>query len=1003
MRNKTAITVLTVIITALCLFQLSFTFVAMHEQDKATEYASSSNGEINFAKRQSYLDSLYDQPVYNFLGYKFTYKEVKENELGLGLDLQGGMHVTLEVSPVEIINVLAGNNQDPHFIEAIRKAKAAQSSSQENFTTLFYHAWRESEPEGQLKRIFSNITTKGRIDNKSSDKDVMKVIDEEVSKATDRALLILRTRIDKFGVTSPNIQPIKGTNRILVELPGVNNPQRVRNLLQGVAQLEFLEVYSINEIAPFLQKVNLLLLSKEEGKAKETAAKAPEKESKLFADKDANDSSATASSKDKVKESKDSTAADTTKSQASLLFKLLKSGDMLRYDVKDTSKINKIFAMEEVKKEIPSNLKFYWDKKADKAKDGTETLELVPVKKDRSGKGALTGDVIVSAREGVSQDGRSFEVSMNMNSKGAQKWKRMTAEASKDPQNKKRIAIVLDNLVFSAPTVQNEIPNGQSSITGDFTMEEAKDLANVLQVGKMPAPVRIVEEAIVGPSLGKEAINQGLLSAIAGLVLVVIFMMAYYGKGGFVADFALIFNIFFILGILSQPQLGAVLTLPGIAGIVLTMGMSVDANVLIFERIREELRNGKSLSGAIALGYDKAFSSIFDSNLTTMLTAIILAVFGSGPVKGFAITLIIGIVTSFFTAVYITRVVLEWMDKRKMLTAQSFETVFSRNLFRNLNFDFIGNRKKAYLFSSTLIIAGLVSVVVSGGLTLGVDFKGGRSFIVQFDKPVAADKVRTKLVDNFENKGTEVKTYGENTKVKITTSYLIDDESSEADDKVLASLNEGLKDFSSDHPQIVGSSKVGATIADDIKKTSVIAIVLSLIAIFLYVFIRFRRWQFGLGGLIALAHDVLLCIAAYGFAELIGMPFEVDQIFIAAILTVIGYSINDTVVVFDRIRETLALNPKTELRSVMNLAINDTISRTVITATTVFIVTVMLFIFGGETLRGFSLVMLIGTTFGTYSSIFIATPIVLDFRNKKEREHDLVVEKAAIKKEALKS
>jgi SecD/SecF fusion protein len=1000
MRNKTAITVLTVIITALCLFALSFTFVARNEQEKATEYATGKNGEVNFDKRQAYLLALEDKPVYNVLVHNFTYKEVKENQLGLGLDLQGGMHVTLEVSPVEIINVLAGNSTDPSFVSAINEAKAAQMHAQENFTTLFYKAWKAKEPEGQLKRIFSNITTKGRIDNKSTDSDVMKVINEEVSKATDRALLVLRTRIDKFGVTSPNIQPIKGTNRILVELPGVSDPKRVRDLIQRVAQLEFLQVYPLYEIGSILERINLIALSKEEEgktKVKETG-KPVEKASKLFEE----DSTTAASSKAKAKNPADSTAADSTKEKRSALFKLAKGGYSLRYDVKDTAKINQIFAMEEVKKEIPSNLKFYWDKKAVKGDDGIETLELVPVKKDRSGN-TLTGDVIVSARDGLTPDGKSFEVSMTMNSLGAKKWKKMTAEASKDPNNKKRIAIVLDNLVFSAPNVNEVIPNGQSSITGNFTVEEAQDLANILQVGKMPAPVRIVEEAIVGPSLGKEAINQGLISALAGLVLVVIFMIIYYGKGGMVADFALLFNIFFILGILAQPQLGAVLTLPGIAGIVLTMGMSVDANVLIFERIREELRNGKSLSGAIALGYDKAFSSIFDSNLTTMLTALILAFFGSGPVKGFAVTLIIGIITSFFTGVYITRVILEWMDKRKMLTAQSFETALSRNLFRNLNFDFIGNRKKAYIFSLTLIIAGFVAIFVSGGLTLGVDFKGGRSYVVQFNKPIAADEVRNKVVDNFENKGTEVKTYGENTKVKITTSYLVEDESAQADEKVTAALNEGLKDFASYKPEIVGSSKVGATIADDIKNTSIIAVILSLIAIFLYVFIRFRRWQFGLGGLVALAHDVLLCFAAYGFAELINMPFEVDQVFIAAILTVIGYSINDTVVVFDRIREMLALNPRSELRQVMNLAINDTISRTVITAATVFIVTVMLFIFGGETLRGFSLVMLIGTTFGTYSSIFIATPIVLDFRTKKEKEQDMMAEKAAIKKEAIKS
>ena len=498
----------------------------------------------------------------------------------------------------------------------------------------------------------------------------------------------------------------------------------------------------------------------------------------------------------------------------------------------------------------------------------------------------------------------------------------------------------------------------------------------------MPAPTRIVEEAIVGPSLGKEAINQGLMSALSGLVLVVIFMVFYYSKGGIVADLALLFNVFFIMGIMAQPGLGTVLTLPGIAGIVLTMGMSVDANVLIFERIREELRNGKSVAQAITMGYDKAFSSIFDSNITTLLSGIILLIFGSGPVKGFAVTLIIGIITSFFSAVYVTRVIFEWMAKRDALSVKSFDTVLSRGLFKNLNFDFIGNRKKAYIFSSALIVFGIVAIIIKGGLTLGVDFKGGRSYIVQFSEPVVPSDIKVKLTSYFKDAGTEVKAYGENTKVKITTSYLADDESEEADNKVLAALNGGLSNYKDKNPQIQGSSKVGATVADDIKSTSAISVILALIAIFLYVVFRFQRWQFGLGGIVALAHDVLMAIGAYGVAGLIGHPFEVDQVFIAAILTVIGYSINDTVVVFDRIRETIALNPKLELEKTMNIAINETISRTIITATTVFIVSAVLFIFGGETLRGFALVMLIGTTFGTYSSIFIATPIVVDFQKR---------------------
>ena len=994
MRNKLGIIILTSLVTLLCLFYLSFTWVARNEQQKATEYATNNSGEISFSKRQAYLDSIYDKPVYNFLGSKYTYKQVKENELALGLDLQGGMYVLLEVSPVAILNALSGSSTDPAYQQAIQIANQEQKSSQENYTTLFFTAYKKIAGDGKLARIFANTTTKERIDIKSSDSQVMKMVDDEVSSATDRSLQILRTRIDKFGVTSPNIQRIKGTGRIQVELPGVENPQRVRNLLQGVAQLEFLEVYQIYEIAPYLQEINKYLLTQEKQEPKtNTKSTTPGNAQKLLSQNSLTDTSATATAADTTTASAatpdsltakaDSTSKDTAQAQASTLFKLLKTNDMLRYDVKDTARINEIFAMSKVKDMLPNTVRFLWDKKAEKMSDGSETLELVPVRVDRSGKAQLTGEVIVDAREGVSEDGKSFEISMGMNALGAKKWKRMTAEASKDPSNKRRIAIVLDNIVYSAPYVQNEIPNGNSSITGRFTFEEAKDLASVLKAGKMPAPTRIVEEAIVGPSLGKEAINQGLTSALAGLILVVVFMVFYYSKGGIVADLALLFNVFFIMGIMAQPGLGTVLTLPGIAGIVLTMGMSVDANVLIFERIREELRNGKSVGQALSMGYDKAFSSIFDSNITTLLSGIILLIFGSGPVKGFAITLIIGIITSFFSAVYVTRVIFEWMAKRNALTVTSFDTFLSRGLFKNLNFDFIGNRRKAYLFSGVLIAFGITAIIIKGGLTLGVDFKGGRSYIVQFSQPVVPSEIKVKLVSYFQNAGTEVKAYGENTKVKITTSYLADDESEEADNKVVTALNSGLANYKDKKPEIQGSSKVGATVADDIKSTSALSVGLALIAIFLYVVFRFQRWQFGLGGIVALTHDVLMAIAAYGVAELIGHPFEVDQVFIASILTVIGYSINDTVVVFDRIRETMANNPKLELEKTMNIAINETISRTIITATTVFIVSLVLFIFGGETLRGFSLVMLIGTTFGTYSSIFIATPIVVDFQTKK--------------------
>jgi SecD/SecF fusion protein len=1013
MRNKSAITVLTIVITALCLFALSFSYVERREEQNAIDYATNSKGEFNESKKRNYIDSIYEQPVYNFLGYDFTYKEVKENALGLGLDLKGGMHVTLELSPSEILIALAGNNPDPAFRQSLKRAEAEQSKSTDKFTDLFYKAYREQKPEGTLKSLFQSAYTKGKIDNKSSDADVMKVVNQEVDKQVDIALLRLTSRIDKFGVTSPNIQRIKGTNRILVELPGVTDPDRVRKLIKDVAQLEFLEVRFPGEINSFLVSLNNYLLAKEKKSTSLTTSTTDlSNNSKLLSDTvvkgvSARDDSSALKEDSGAIAKADSAKKDTTQNQISSFIKLssLAMGDQfLRFNVKDTARINRIMADPKVKGMIPANTRFFWEKKADPK---TGMIELVPVKRDRYGKNILTGEVITKASANPSpQNKGEMEVNMSMNGTGAKKWKKMTEEAIRDPQNKRRIAIVLDSFVYSAPTVQNVIPNGSSSITGNFTTEEAKDLANVLEVGKMPAPVRIVEEAIVGPSLGQEAISQGLNSALLGMLLVVVFMMVYYGKGGFVADFALLFNIFFILGILAQPQLGTVLTLPGIAGIVLTMGMSVDANVLIFERIREELRNGKSVSGALALGYDKAFSSIFDSNFTTIISALILAFFGSGPVKGFAVTLIIGIITSFFTSVYITRVILEWMDKRNMINAKSFETGISKNFFRSFNFDFIGNRKKAYLFSSTVIAIGIAAIIFKGGLTLGVDFKGGRSYIVKFDQPVEASEIKSKVIRSFENKGTEVKIYGDPNKVKITTTYLVDDESAAADEKVVAALKDGLQKYSSSNKfTIEGSTKVGATIADDIKRTSGIAIILSLIAIFLYVFMRFQRWQFGAGGLIALGHDVLMCIAAYGIAELIGMPFEVDQVFIAAILTIIGYSINDTVVVFDRIRETMALNPRLDLKKTMNLAINDTISRTIVTASTVFIVSLVLFIFGGETLRGFSLVMLIGCTFGTYSTIFIASPIVVDFASAKQLEEKPVVVKKEVvaKKENLKA
>ncbi|RYE17325.1 MAG: protein translocase subunit SecD, partial [Sphingobacteriales bacterium] len=658
--------------------------------------------------------------------------------------------------------------------------------------------------------------------------------------------------------------------------------------------------------------------------------------------------------------------------------------------LRDTARVNRLMASPEVKSIFPSNMRFLWAAKPSSLTGqagGEEVLQLYAVKKGRDGKAPLTGEYITNARQEISQTGQP-EVSMSMSSTGAKKWKKLTGEvASKGtPQNPYSIAIVLDDNVYSAPTVREEIPGGNSSISGNFTIEEAQDLAQVLKAGKLPAPTRIVEEAVVGPSLGQEAINQGLLSTIAGLVLVIIFMVMYYNRGGLIANFALLINIFFILGILSQ--FGAALTLPGIAGIVLTLGIAVDANVLIFERIKEELRQnpGMMMKDAIAKGYDRAFSSIFDSNVTSILVAFILYFFGTGPVKGFAITLIIGIICSFLTAVYITRLIIDKMAERGAADKLKLNTVFTKALNIRTNINFVGNRKKVYFFSVAVIALGIVAAVINGGFHMGVDFKGGRSYVVQFDKEMVASDVRSGISDDLKGEGIEVKTFGSPDRLKITTSYLADDESQEADKKVEAALMGGLKEYNTLNPHILSSAKVGATMAEDIQRTSQIAIVLSIVVIFLYILLRFRKWQYSLGAVLALAHDVIIVFAMIAIAGLFGINFEIDQIMIAAILTLVGYSINDTVVVFDRVREELELNSREPEETVINRAINITLSRTIVTSLTVFIVVVILFIFGGEVLRGFSYALLVGVVFGTYSSICIATPIVLDLQKKKESE-----------------
>ncbi|GHA70473.1 protein translocase subunit SecDF [Pontibacter akesuensis] len=990
MRNKTFIIVLTVIVSALCLYYLSFSFVAGNVQDKAEAYATDAQGNVDMAKKQAYLDSMWKEPVY--LG--MTYQEVKENELGLGLDLKGGMHVVLEVSPVEIIKSMSGNSKDPNFLKALDRAQELQKNSQQRFTTLFAEAFNEIAPNDRLSRIFSNTANRGKISYESTNSEVVAVIEAEVEDAIDRSFNILRTRIDRFGVNQPNIQRLKGTGRIQIELPGIDNPDRVRKLLQGMANLEFWEVWTPQEFTPYFMQVGQYLDEQQKAgklniaanKTNATPAAAGNNATVADATQDvlaqaaANDTAAT-----------DSTAiAATTTDTAALatadtslttpqggvlatLFTQMPGG--IGANVRDTARINDLFSQPGVRGILPPNMKFLWGVKPLAGEKGQEFVEFYAIKKGRAGNAPMTGEAINDARQDFDQTGRP-EISMTMNPTGAKKWARLTGD-----NVGRQVAIVLDDYVYSAPVVQGEITGGNSSISGNFTVEEAQDLANILKAGKMPAPTRIVEEAIVGPSLGQEAINQGLISTIAGFVIVVLFMIAYYSRGGIIADLALLFNVFFILGVLAQ--FGAALTLPGIAGIVLTLGMAVDANVLIFERMREEAAKGLGMREIIDGGYSKAFSSIFDANVTTFLVGFILYFFGSGPVKGFAITLMIGIVTSFFTSVFLSRLFIEATYKKG--GKLSFSTSLADKMFRNVTFDVMKYRKPAYAFSLFILVFGIVAMFITGP-NLGVDFKGGRSYVVEFDQAVPASEVRSSLLDEFQQAGTEVKTFGASNRVKIITSWMADNESLEADEQVMAALQQGLQQYSNLTPEVLSSSKVGATMADDIQNTALIAILLALVGIFLYVMLRFSRWQFSLGGVVALLHDALMIIAVFSILNLFGISYEMDQVFIAAVLTIIGFSINDTVVIFDRVREYLHDNPRKDIREVVNPALISTFSRTIITSLTLFMVVVILFIFGGEVLRSFSLAMIIGVMFGTYSSLFIATPIVVDTMKDKRQQ-----------------
>ncbi len=1011
MRNRGFIVALTVIITALCLYYLSFTLVSTKIQNQATAYATDASGKVNFNKKQNYLDSIWNEPVFNLLGNPYTFKEIKETELGLGLDLQGGMHVTLEVSPVEIVKGIAGNTKDADFNAAVQTANTAYHKTGGNFVQLFYSAWEKQTNGSKLSTVFANAANKGRISLESSDDAVLKILDTEVESAIDRSFNILRTRVDRFGTSQPNIQRLQGTGRIQVELPGVDNPERVRKLLQGVAKLEFFEVYNLQEYQQSLMAINQKLVAEQKVNHLATGTEKSDNNA-VVKSSDEDDLASLTGGKTEGTVAPDSAAAAQAKidslqaamsQNVSPLLALNRSPYGLVYNVKDTVKINRIIERADIKSLLPRNLKFAWEVKPNEA-NGQELLTLYALKTRRAGQAPLTGEVITDARQDFDQSGRPA-ISMQMNSVGAKKWKKLTAS-----NIGRQIAIVLDGYAYSAPQVNGEIPNGSSSISGNFSIDEAKDLANILKAGSLPAPTRIVEEAVIGPTLGKEAQQQGIYSVFLGLALVVIFMVAFYAKGGLIANSALVFNIFFILGILAN--LSAALTLPGIAGIVLTIGMSIDANVLIFERIREEMRSGIPLLSAIDKGYDKAFSSIFDANVTTFLIGVILYVLGQGPVKGFAITLMIGIASSFFSAVFITRVILSWLSKKGNQSKLSFETGMSRNFMQNVNIDFMGARRKVYIISLSFIVVGIGLIIAEGGLNMGVDFKGGRSYVVDFGKSMEASTVKTGIsnYEAFEKSGVEVKTYGASDVLKITTSYKIDEDSDNADVEVKQAVinaiaqatgmssTDDAKNIQENNFAVVSSSKVGATIADDIKYSSMEAGFYALIVLFLYIFIRFRKMGFSAGAILALIHDTCFVFAAFAIVALFGVNYEIDQVFVAAILTIIGYSINDTVVVFDRIREDVAANPNKDIEQTFNMAINNTMSRTLMTSFTTFIVVVVLFLFGGEVLRSFSFAMLVGIAVGTYSSIFVATPIVLDFTYGAERRKAKKLQKAAIAK-----
>ena len=993
MQNKGFITAFAVLLSLVCLFYLSFNVVTSYYNNEAKEYA---NGDKT--AEYHYLDSLSTEKIW--LGY--TLKECREKELGLGLDLKGGMNVILEVSVPDIVRTLAGNSKDATFNKAMEVAIERQANSQKDFLELFSEAYTELDPNARLSAIFTTFSLKDRINLKSTNEEVISVLKEEVKATVDNSFNVLRTRIDRFGVVQPNIQRLETNGRILIELPGIKEPERVRKLLQGSANLEFWETFNLTEIYGDLEKANAVIAEA----IASTEAPAAKEEVKAEEANSLESLSATASN-DSIKQMEEFAKANPLFSKLMISNsngQLIPTPAIGVVSIRDTATVMEYLNMRKVKEVLPRELAFRWTVKPVDEKG--LYYELVAIKvTDRDGKAPLEGNVITDARDDLDQISARSTVSMTMNPEGAKAWAKLTKE-----NIGRSIAIVLDDMVYSFPNVNSEITGGRSEISGNFTPQEAKDLANVLKSGKMPAPSRIIQEDVVGPSLGHEAITKGLMSFAIAFFVVMLYMMFFYGfKPGLVVDAALLINVFFLVGILASFK--AVLTLPGIAGIVLTMGMAVDANVLIYERIKEELKAGKSHKSAVEDGYKNAMSAIVDSNLTTALTGIILFYFGTGPIKGFATTLIIGLITSFFTAVFLTRLFYVRKVENNSISDWTFTTKLSKDLFANTKVNWVKIRKIGYILSAAFALIACVSLGFRG-LNQGIDFTGGRNYVVRFAEKVNTEDVLNLLEEKLTDAHTSVITIGSDDQVRISTNYKIADNSETIDDEVEQLIYDALQEelaqyevskemflkgylleegkavlASVDAENTLGvqsSQKVGPAIADDIKADAIWAILFSMVGIFFYIFIRFRNVSYSVGSIASLAHDVIFILGIYSLLYSI-LPFslEVDQAFIAAILTIIGYSMNDTVVVFDRVRELVGLYPKRDRKEVINEAINATLTRTLSTSLSTFIVLLTIFCLGGETIRGFVFAMMIGVIVGTYSTLFVAIPLAYDIEKKK--------------------